>query len=161
MCDFDYNTPGAYFITVCTAARKCTLSHIALAIHESPAVSLTNYGKIVEKYINELPDRLKITVDRYVIMPNHVHIIAIVAADDEIRAIRESPLQMRSVISKMVGYVKMNVSREIRNLYGERAVWQRGFYDHIIRNRDEYEEISKYIYENPARWYYDDLYSDG
>ena len=155
---FDYSTPGAYFITICTQNRKCMLSHIVGAIHESPETQLTEYGKIADKIINNLPKNAKATVDRYVIMPNHIHLILVIKDSEETRAIRESPLRSRSIISKTVGYIKMNASKEIRNKYGDISVWQRGFHDHIIRNRNNYEKISKYIHENPFIWQHDCFY---
>jgi REP element-mobilizing transposase RayT len=102
---FDYSTPAAYFITMCTHDRKNTLSHI-------------------------------------------------------VGAIRESPLRGRSTVSKVVGYIKMNSSKEIHSRYGETKVWQRGFYDHVIRNQYDYEEIANYIYLNPTRWQADKLYRE-
>ena len=155
---FDYSTPGAYFITICTQNRKCMLSHIVGAIHESPEVQLTEYGKIADKIINNLPEKSYVVIDRYVIMPNHIHLILVIKDSEETRAIRESPLRSRSVISKTIGYIKMNTSKEIHNKYGDVWVWQRGFHDHIIRNRNNYEKISKYIHENPLIWQYDCFY---
>ena len=87
------------------------------------------------KTIRNIPERYKATVDRYVIMPNHIHLIIIITDDEELRAIRESPLRGRSVISKVIGYVKMNASKEIHGKYDDAVIWQRGFHDHIIRNR--------------------------
>lgn len=159
LLDFDYSTPGAYFITICTHNRKNTLSHIVGAIHESPETKLTEFGKIAERIINNIPEYFKATIDRYVIMPNHIHLIIIIADDEELRAIRESPLRGRSVISKMIGYIKMNASKKIHNLYGNTIVWQRGFHDHIIRDRQDYEKIAKYIFENPIKWQYDCFYT--
>ena len=101
--NFDYSTPGAYFITICTHNRKCMLSHI-------------------------------------------------------VGAIRESPLRGRSIISKIVGYFKMNVSKEIHLRFHQSIVWQRGYYDHVIRDLKDFEYISNYIYENPAKWQLDSLY---
>ena len=158
--DFDYSTPGAYFITVCTHNRACTLSHIVGAIHESPETELTGYGKIVDKVIHCIPKHSKATIDRYVIMPNHIHLIVMITGDEELRAIRESPLRGRSVISKVIGYIKMNASKEIRGRYGDATVWQRGFHDHVIRDRNDYEKIAKYIYENPIRWQNDCFYTE-
>ena len=54
----------------------------------------------------------------------------------------------------------MNASKAIRQKYGEISVWQRGYHDHVIRNREDYEMIAKYIYENPLRWELDKLYSE-
>ena len=158
--DFDYSTPGAYFVTICTHNRNCTLSRIVGAIHESPEIQLTEYGKIADRSINSIPEHSKATIDRYVIMPNHIHLIIVITDNEELRAIRESPLHGRSVISKIIGYIKMNASKEIHNRYGNVAVWQRGFHDHIIRNRNDYEKISKYIYENPIVWQYDCFYTE-
>ena len=157
--DFDYSIPGAYFITVCTHNKKPTLSHIVGAIHESPAIKLTAYGEIADKMINNIPARFAVVVDQYVIMPNHIHLILAIADDSQTRAIRESPLQSRSVISKIVGYLKMNVSKEIHQQGDKIPVWQRGFHDHVIRNRQDYEEHVKYICENPIKWQFDPLYT--
>ncbi len=158
--NYDYSTPTAYFITVCTEGRRRTLSKIVGAIHESPAPKLTEYGKIVEETIRSLPAHLGVRIDRYVIMPNHLHLIVFVLESEERRAIRESPLQGRSVISKTMGYIKMRASREIRRRFGDVAVWQRSFHDHIIRDRDDYEKIAKYIAENPINWGKDCFYCE-
>ena len=158
--NYDYSSPGAYFVTVCTHNRKCTLSRIVGAIHESPEIQLTEYGKIVDRLINTIPTQSLATIDRYVIMPNHIHLIIMIADSEELRAIRESPLRGRSVISKIVGYIKMNTSKEIHNIHGNDTVWQRSFHDHIIRDKNDYEMISKYICENPIRWFYDELYAE-
>lgn len=69
------------------------------------------------------------------------------------RGVQWMPLQRQSVISKIIGYLKMNASKEIHRQYGNVTVWQRGFCDHIIRDREDYKKIAEYIYENPHRWY--------
>ena len=158
--NFDYNTPGAYFVTICTYKRRCTLSRVVGAIHESPETRLTEYGLIVDNIINNVPKLFKVSIDSYVIMPNHIHLVIVIIDSDELRAIRESPLRGRSVVSKLVGYIKMNASKEIHNRFGNEVVWQRGFHDHIIRNCHDYEKISKYIYENPINWQNDCFYSE-
>ena len=157
---FDYSSPGAYFITFCTHNRRNTLSHIVGAIHESSEAKLTEYGIILDHVINNLPTHLKATVDRYVIMPNHVHIIVVITDDEALRAIRESPLRVRSILSKTIGYIKMNTSENIRKLYDAEKIWQRGFHDHVVRDRTDYERIVKYIYENPLIWQYDCFYKE-
>ena len=160
LTSYDYNTAGAYFITFCTHNRENRLSHIVGAIHESPESRLTPWGRIVEEMIRDLPAHLNVTIDQYVIMPNHVHFIAIITEESELRAIRESPLQARSIISKVVGYIKMNASKAIHLEYGDVPVWQRGYYDHVIRNEQDYGMIAKYIQENPLRWELDKLYTE-
>ena len=156
--NFDYSTPGAYFITICTHNRKCTLSRVVGAIHESPEIKLMDYGKITDGIIQNIPERYKATVDAYVIMPNHIHLIIIITDDKELRAIRDSPLRGRSVISKVIGYIKMNVSKKTHCTYADTVIWQRGFHDHIIRDRQDFERIAKYIYENPLSWRDDCFY---
>ena len=151
--NFDYSTPGAYFITFCTFNREKTLSDIVGAIHESPINKLTECGTIVEQVINKIPDSLGVIVDRYVIMPNHVHLILCVAPD----RMRGVIPDRRSVISKAVGYIKMNASKAIRTHNSSAQVWQRGFHDHIIRDRDDYANIAEYIEENVLRWHLDSL----
>jgi REP element-mobilizing transposase RayT len=156
---YDYSSPGAYFITFCTHNRKNMLSRIVGAIHESPESQLTQYGKILDDVIKRFPAHLHTAVDKYVIMPNHIHIIFTITNDEVLRAIRESPLRVRSLLSKSVGYIKMNASKEIHKRYTSEKIWQRGFHDHVIRNRYDYERIVRYIYKNPLIWQYDCFYA--
>ena len=79
---------------------------------------------------------------------------------NRLRAIRESPLQSRTIISKMIGYIKMNASRAIRQHYGDVVVWQRGYHDHVIRNQEDYVALAEYIQTNPIRWELDKLYTE-
>ena len=122
------------------------------------------YGKIIDDVITHIPDDYPAYVDCYVIMPNHIHLIVVVKDIEDVRAIEFrlrrniSPLRERSALSKIIGYIKMNVSKKIHKQFGDAVVWQRGFHDHIIRNREDYEKIAKYIYENPIRWQYDCFY---
>ena len=133
---YDYSENGAYFITICTHNRKCLFSNIVGAIHELPENKLTQYGEYVEQ------------------------IIEIYNNDNEKRAIRESPLQHhRSVIDKMVGFLKMNVSKKIHNTDNEK-IWQRSYHDHIIRGKKDYQKIWEYIDTNVMRWEKDCFYND-
>ncbi len=106
--EYDYSSPGAYFVTICTHERRCILSEIdAGTLHESPAayVRLTEIGQIVQKTVETLPVRYPdLTVDHSVIMPNHIHLLLRI---DEERALREAPLQAgggRSLLSQAVGF---------------------------------------------------------
>ncbi len=93
-----------------------------------------------------------LTVDRYVIMPNHIHIILILESETA----GASP---RPTIMDMVCAYKSLTTRECKKKGFTEKLFQTSFYEHIIRGREDYEEIVKYIYENPLRWYYDELYS--
>ena len=153
---FDYNASGAYFITICTENRRQILSHIVGGdVLDAPnTIELLPYGKIADKYINQLNnfyDHIK--VDRYVIMPNHIHIMLFVLEDGASRT--SPPTRQHSSVSRFVSTFKRFCNKE----YGEN-IWQRHFNDHIIRDRQDYEEHVKYIYENPIRWHYDELYTE-
>ncbi len=157
---YDYSTPGAYFITVCTDKRRQILSDIIVgAIHESPENKLTPYGQIVKDIIDILPQRFNVDVDKYVIMPNHIHLIIKIENGDE-RAIRESPLQEgRSIISKVIGYLKMNASKQIHLISNQKSIWQRSYHDHIIRDERDYLKIWNYIDTNAEKWEEDCFFS--
>ena len=159
---FDYSSPGAYFITICTKDRKCFLSRIVVgAIHESPEASvlLSEAGQIVNRVIEALPTRYPgLFVDQHVIMPNHVHLLLRI---EERRAIRELPLQAeekRALVDKAVGFLKMNSSKQIHTHCPDIPVWQRSYHDHIIRDERDYLKIWNYIEMNPARWEKDCFY---
>ena len=149
--NFDYSKSGAYFITICTHEKRNTLSQIVGAIHESPVPILTEYGKIAETFIKSVPDRFGAMIDQYIIMPNHIHLIISIDNEDDTYA-DESSRGKRSLLSNIIGFIKMNTSKEIRRRFGETSVWQRGFYDHVIRNQEDYRAIEKYIRENPLCW---------
>ena len=159
--EHDYNSAGSYFITFCVQNKKKILSHIHVgALHEAPEIELTQYGKAVKDVIETVEKRFGVTVDRYIIMPNHIHIIITIIECEE-RAIHESPLRGRSVISKVIGYIKMNSSKMIHNINPEIIIWQRSYYDHIIRNEADYIEKSDYIINNPAKWVEDEYFTEG
>lgn len=164
--EYDYSSPGAYFITICTQGRRCILSEINVgALHEAPAdaIRLKAAGRCVQEALESLRGRYPgLHVDRYVIMPNHVHLMLRIEED---RAIRESPLrpgEKRSLIDKAVGFLKMRSSRMIHERFPDLQVWQRSFHDHVIRGERDYLEILTYIESNPLRWkedcfFYEDL----
>ena len=158
---YDYSENGAYFITICTHNRKCLFSNIVGAIHELPEYKLTKYGEHVERIIEMIPDRFNVSIPKYVIMPNHIHLIVeLYNNDNDKRAIHESPLQYhRSVVDKMIGYLKMNVSKMMHNTYSEK-IWQRSYHDHIIRGEKDYKKIWEYIDTNILTWKKDCFYDD-
>ena len=129
------------------------------AIHESPENRLTEYGEFAEQIIKILPDRFNVLIPKYVIMPNHIHLI-IQIINNENRAIRESPLQYhRSIVDKMIGFLKMNVSKKIHNIDSNK-MWQRSYHDHIIRSEKDYQRIWEYIDTNVLRCEKDCFYND-
>ncbi len=155
MAGFDYNSTDAYFITVCTQNKRCVLSHIVGGdVLDAPqSVELLPHGRIAEKYIKQFDNFYdKVKINAYVIMPNHIHFILFVPQDGASRT--SPPTRQHTKISDFVSTLKRFCNKE----FGEN-IWQRHFHDHIIRDRKDYEEHLKYISENPARWYYDALYT--
>ena len=151
--EFDYSEAGAYFLTICTQNRKNILSIIVG--EGSPLPQLTPYGEIVDRWIQKIPEKYpKAFVDCYVIMPNHIHILLSLTKDDG----RGDP---SPTVDTIIGWLKYQSTKEINQLrdsLGDK-IFQRSFFDHIVRNRDDYSEIYKYIRQNPMCWYYDKLYT--
>ncbi len=154
--NFDYNTTAGYFITLCTEGRRQILSRIVGVdvLGDPKNVELLSHGIVADKHIKQMNEFYEnITVDQYVIMPNHIHFLLFVHKDGSPRT--STPTKQTSFVSHFVSSFKRFCNKE----YGEN-IWQRGFYDHIIRGREDYDQIVKYIYENPIRWHYDELYAE-
>ena len=154
--DFDYSSAGSYFITICTENRRKILSQIVgVDVPGDPKnVKLFSYGIVADKYIKQMNEFYEnITVDQYVIMPNHIHLLLFVRNDGSPRT--STPTKQTSKIPHFVSTFKRFCNKE----YGKN-IWQRGFNDHIIRNGQDYDEHVKYIHENPMRWQYDELYKE-
>lgn len=151
---FDYNSAGAYFITICTENRQQTLSRIVGGdVLDAPKVQLLPYGEIADKYLRQLDAFYDaIRVDGYVIMPNHIHILLIVFENGASRT--SPPTRQHSAVSRFVSTFKRFCNKE----YGHN-LWQRYCNDHIIRNQEDYDKHLKYIQENPIRWQEDELYT--
>jgi putative transposase len=152
--NWDYSRSGAYFVTVCTKDRKNFLSEISSvgAIHESPAVRLTKCGQIVDRYIGELHRRYpEIVVDKYVIMPNHVHILLSIIYNEDDGA----PGSSRPTLSQMIGAMKRFTNQQTGI-----KLWQPSFYDHVVRDGEDYRRVWRYIDDNPAKWEEDKYFLD-
>ena len=151
---FDYGAAGAYFVTICTYNRRCILSRV-VGQGFTPAengVEYTTFGKIAEKQLLLLTERYPyLRLDKYAIMPNHIHAILILG-DNTAGA---SP---RPTLMDIVCAYKSLTTRECKKNGLLDKLFQTSFYEHIIRGLDDYNEIAKYICENPIRWYYDELY---
>ena len=141
--DFDYSTPGAYFITVCTANReKIFWNCVGADIICPQNVPLSAAGKIVEQAICQIPNHYEnVSVDKYCVMPDHIHLIVRIEPDIDGRII-SAP-----TVSTVVGSMKRWVSRQVG-----RPIWQKSFYDHGIRNQWDYDEIWEYIENNPRQY---------
>ena len=151
---YDYDSAGAYFITICTQNRKCILSRIvgddALGV---PKLQLTDLGKIVEKYILSGNQMERVSVEKYVIMPNHIHILLNVEMDRSGTPRASSPTM--AVVPRFVAVFKRLVHWE-----AEEKIFQRSYHDHVIRNQQDYLKIWEYIGNNPKQWELDCFYME-
>jgi len=148
---YNYSQNGAYFITICTQSRKKILSEISVGTPvpgcpQEPYTELLPHGKIAEKYIRQMDAFYDyLTVDKYVIMPDHIHfLITIPESNGQPGA---GALTRTSMIARFIGTFKRFCNKE----YGEN-VWQSRYYDHVIRNRQDYDEVWQYIENNPRKW---------
>lgn len=156
--DYDYSQPNYYYVTICTKEMRelfwkrrdknivteknkvqCRGAHCASEIKD---FGLSNIGKVVDKAINLIPKKYEaVYVDKYTIMPNHIHIIIVIKTDENGRAMRAPTLS--TVLNQLKGYVTKQVNIKI---------WQKGFYEEIIRNENGYQHIWEYIDTNPQKW---------
>lgn len=146
--NYDYSQIGSYFITICTLERRKILSKITVGtpLPGCPSVQLLWHGEIAEQFIQQMNAFYShISVDNYVIMPDHIHLILTIHAVNGHPG-RGVPTKT-SEISRFIGTFKRFCNRE----YGEN-IWQSRFYDHVIRNSQDYLEIWEYIENNPAKY---------
>lgn len=166
---WDYSQIGWYFVTMCVKDHICLFGDIIQGY-----MQLNTFGKIVDEVWNMLPDRYQhISLGEYAVMPNHFHgIIIVKKINATVGAIHELPLQheistddrihkendiharREMLIPKAIGYFKMNSAKNINILRKRKntSLWQRNYYEHIIRNEKDYFRIKKYIQDNPKQW---------
>lgn len=148
--NFDYSTSGAYFITICTKDRENLFGPVG-------ADSIS--ARMIEKTFLEIIDKYNgVDSPIYVVMPNHFHAIITI-----LRADMESAPTLSEIVQSFKRYSTIEYTKMVKEGIlppFNKQIWQRSFYDHVIRNQHDYENIVKYIYENPMRWKYDQLYRD-
>lgn len=174
--DYDYSQAGRYYVTIVTQGRECVFGEIAVG-----EVALNEAGRMVMKWWNELPNKFPtITLGEFVVMPNHFHGIIIIhenvgadlrvcpgertatGAGEQIDsgAHTGAPLpRPRTPLSQIVQWFKtMTTNEYLRGVKQfkwppfEGKLWQRNYYEHIIRNQRDYERIAHYMAVNPAKW---------
>jgi len=146
--NFDYSTCGAYFITICTKNRKKLFAPVG-----ADSISARMVEKIFLETIEQYPG---VECPIYVIMPNHIHAIIVIS-----RADMESAPTLPQIVQSFKRYSTIEYAKMVKDGIlppFDKQIWQRSFYDHVIRNQDDYEEIYKYIYENPMKWEFDSLF---
>ena len=141
--DYDYSLGGCYFVTICTQNRARILSHIVGDGFPVP----TDHGNIAEAKINEIPLKYPgVFVENYVIMPDHIHLLLRIEAHG---TGNPSP-----TVGTIIGWYKYETTKLFNNLQNTpgQKHFQRSYYDHVIRNQQDYNEIWEYIENNPRKW---------
>ena len=153
---FDYRSPNAFFITLCTGQRRCLFGRIDDGVMHSSAL-----GCLVEHLWRQIGARCSHVVTHdLVLMPNHLHGIL------QIRTEGDAPQQERfgrpvpGSLPTLMRSFKSAVTREarLRGLATHVALWQRGYHEHVIRNQQDYLRIAQYMADNPRRWQQDRFY---
>ncbi len=154
--DYDYSQEGAYFVTICTHSHKCIFGEIA-----DDATRLNRFGNVVNKCWLEIPYHFpNMEIDAFVIMPNHFH--GIVSIVDNRRGEVTSPIPKgaetaplrKHTLGQVIAYFKYQTTKSINQIHktpGNR-LWQRNYYEHVIRNEDDLNDIRQYIIDNPVKW---------
>lgn len=149
LAEYDYSQPGAYFIAICTKEKQNMFwDNIGASIARPSDLLLSANGKIVEEAILSISKHYPmISVDNYVVMPNHIHLLLQIHTDENGRAM------LAPTISKVVQQMKGYVSKKIGT-----SIWQKLFHDHVIRGKQDYLKIWEYIDNNPKQWELDCFY---
>jgi len=162
---YDYSQSGAYFVTICAQNRECLFGNIV-----DGEMRLNDSGQMVHSIWNDLPDRYPdIETDEFVVMPNHVHGIVVIRRDDcrgevfsppvvsPIPIIKQGggiPPLRRHTLGQIIAFFKYQTTKQINKIRDtpRHPVWQRNYYEHIIRGEQEMNRIREYIIANPAKW---------
>lgn len=157
---FDYSSPNYYFVTVCTQNKEKILWEQgcnACVGDGFPVPKLSFSGQVVENTIAMVPARFPdVHIDKYVIMPNHLHMIVVLTPPSGTGD--PSPTNLSDVMA----WFKYQCTKLInqRSQSGGQRVFQRSYHDHIIRNEADYLRIWNYIDTNPATWEQDCFYTE-
>ena len=141
---YDYSQSGAYFVTICTQNKKCFFGNI---INEE--MVLNDSGRMIKMIWDELPINYPgINIDEFQIMPNHVHGIIIIDKG-------AAGLSLPDIVHR---FKSLTTARYIRGVKQKQwppfpgKLWQRNYYEHIVRDENELNDIRKYIMDNPKKW---------
>jgi putative transposase len=147
---YNYSLEGEYFVTICTKDKECIFGEV-----NGEEVRLSTIGEIAKRCWQEIPAHFFNTeLDEYIIMPNHIHgIILINSGRGEVT----SPLRGITV-GKIIAYFKYQSTKRINEIADTPGIkiWQRNYYEHIIRDEKDLDNTREYIYNNPVKWLYDE-----
>ena len=146
--DYDYSRPGAYFVTICTKGHVNIFGDIV-----GGEIKLNELGKIVLQCLYDLPSHYShVKLDEFIVMPNHIHGIFILVGV----GFKPAPTidKKRHGLSEVIRAFKTFSSRKINKLHktSGTSVWQRNYYERVVRDEDELNKIRQYISDNPIKW---------
>lgn len=185
---YDYSSPGAYFITICTHQRECLFGNII-----DGEMKVNSFGQVIQGHWSKLHSHhTHLCLDEFIVMPNHIHGILILFSknecdqsdtvgagladtvsvssnnlipkpaptNDQLRP--EIVTIQRAGIADIIRGFKSFSARQINRQRQTKGlpVWQRNYYEHIIRNEESLENIRRYIQTNPANWNNDQLHPE-
>lgn len=172
LSEYDYSFPNWYYITICTHERRNLFGKI-----NNGKMILNKFGNVVEEeWMQTKEIRKNVDLDYYVIMPNHLHGIIIIEQSIDVGATwRVAPKEEDGAIQRIaptkqtlipnslgsiIGQFKSSVTKRLREISGnsDLKIWQRNYYEHIIRNEIDLQNIRKYITLNPLKWEIDEYY---
>ncbi|MBN2290319.1 MAG: transposase [Candidatus Glassbacteria bacterium] len=147
LADYDYATPGAYLVTICTWNRECLFGEI-----RDGKMFLNVLGDMVSRYWQAIPGHFKnVKLDEFVVMPYHIHGLLIIedSSGEACLAPTKGP-----ALGAIVGAFKSSVTRVAGKTCGftGRQLWQRNYYEHVARNEMDLDDTRRYIVDSPARW---------
>jgi len=152
--EYDYAQPGGYFVTICTHDHKCLFGDVI-----DREMRLNELGEIADAEWRRTAEiRSEIALDAFVIMPNHMHAVVLIADDPPTSSAAALPRTLRGTghrsLSAIVAGFKAATTRRANALRRRPIVpfWQRNYYEHIVRSEQDLERIRQYVADNPARW---------
>ncbi len=153
---YDYSTEGYYFITLCVQNKNHLFKIEKDSVGNDLCVVPPTQNKIIHKWLKETENKFNIKFDKYVIMPNHIHLIAIITERHIGRSLQDAMRWFKTMTTNE--YIKEVKNGNLKSF--DRKLWQKSYYDHIIRGEEDYQEIWQYIENNPAKWEEDEFYKE-
>lgn len=156
---YDYTSAGAYFVTICAQNGECLFGRIG-----EDGLSLNEAGQMVDAAWQRLPERFPtLKLDAHVIMPNHFHAVLWIVEND----VDDGNAAHRPALGAIIGAFKSLTTQHFIRGVRERGwrpfdgrVWQRNYWEHVVRNEESLNDIRRYIQTNPERWIHDRLHPD-
>lgn len=149
---YDYTNNGYYFITICCINRLPLFGHI-----DNGKMMLNECGQIAhDTWLDNENKRKNVQLHDFIIMPNHMH--AIIEIQEKLENVHQNKfISQSNTLGSIIRGYKSSVSGQLKHIFNH-SIWQKNYYEHIIRNEQSYQMISEYIQNNPKLWEQDRFY---